>query len=61
MPGEFGNYLDLFGMLGPVSVLLEELLHRSGLQLETCVTPHTQCAAGEQDLQRLDAMEEHQA
>lgn len=62
---EFGSYLDLFGKMGPVSVLLEKLLHTSqhssDEQLEMRVTPYAQCAAGEQDLQRLDAMEEHQA
>lgn len=29
LTGEFHNYSDLFGMLGPLSVLLEELLHRA--------------------------------
>lgn len=62
LTGEFRNYSDLFVMLGPVSVLLEELLHsswhRSGIQPGACVTPHAQRAAVQQHLQRLEAMEE---
>ena len=54
LAGKFGNYLDLFGMLGPMAVPLEELLHsgwhRSGVQLEIYVTSPTKYAVVEQVL-----------
>jgi len=65
LAGEFANCLDIFGMLGPVAVPLEELTHsnwhRSGVQLEIYVTSPTQHATVEQDLQKLDAMEDLKA
>lgn len=60
LAGEFGNYLDLFGMLDPMAVPLEELVHsswhRSGIQVEIYVVSPRQGAAVEQVLQKLDAV-----
>lgn len=64
LTAEFGNYSDLFGMLRLCLSCLRSycMAARTGVTYSwKCVTPHVQHAAGELDLQRLDAMEEHQA
>lgn len=65
LAGEFGNYLEFFGMLGPESVPLVGLLHsgwhRNGVQLEIHVTFPTQRAAVEQVLQKLEELKAYGA